>query len=199
MLIAITTDHFFIGEIEGTIALFKQGLQTLHFRKTGASEEACRHFLNNIPNQYHNRIVLHQYEQLLEVFDLKGFHFKDGAWLEADYKRNCQYSASIHNLQDLQKVESKLSYVFLSPIFDSISKTSHKAFFDLNKLKETFSKTNTKVIALGGINKDTVIDAYNTGFDGVAGIGYLWQAFEKDKSIIDLERRFESLNIEIEA
>lgn len=86
-------------------------------------------------------------------------------------------ATSFHSLQQLRTDWGPaLSYAFLSPIFDSISKEGYKAArFDQHELRQVLTECHFPVVALGGIS-DNVQEAYHMGFAGVAVIGSIWQA-----------------------
>ena len=68
-------------------------------------------------------------------------------------------------------------YLFLSPIFDSISKKGYRSAFSPEQLTKAGKEgvINERVIALGGITpeKKTAIKDWN--FGGIAVLGFLWQ------------------------
>lgn len=191
--IVITKENFFQGEIEALIALFKEQLVALHLRKPNASKEELRAFIEKIPSQYHCKIVLHQHHELLEEFDLKRIHLKDGQWKDYNYKSNIQYSASTHQLEDLKHLPQALSYVFLSPIFDSISKQDYPAAFERNELIAGLLVKDIEVFALGGINNKNVEEVKSLGFNGIACLGYIWGTYENDLDLIRLVDRFKAV------
>lgn len=57
--IVITRPAFFDGETDLVNSLFREGMERLHLRKPGASEEELAAWLQNIDSQYYGRIVLH--------------------------------------------------------------------------------------------------------------------------------------------
>jgi thiamine monophosphate synthase len=90
-------------------------------------------------------------------------------------------SASLHSLADVpQRVGQEnnrcpFDYVFLSPIFDSISKTGYPAAsFDEEALVQTLAGAACDVVALGGLDARTALSAARTGFAGAALLGCLW-------------------------
>lgn len=52
---------------------------------------------------------------------------------------------------------------------------------------------NTKVMALGGINEDTIPLAADYGFGGVAVLGALWADYPSDRDQEGLSKRFNNL------
>ena len=194
-LIVITTETFFEGEAEAINLLFENGLETLHLRKPAASSHETAMFIKQIRLDYHARIVLHDHYDLTKMFDLKGIHLnrrnqETYGWgsLESCYNRHCKgddpkqsklsISRSCHSFEEVQ--ESRFfDYVFLSPVFDSISKVGYKQGFTIQQLLEARERKiiDERVIALGGITKENIPIARSYGFGGVAVLGALWGGF----------------------
>ena len=59
-------------------------------------------------------------------------------------------STAFHDLSQLQHDYGALSYAFLSPIFDSISKTGYEAAFDHKDLAHSVPRSAVPLVALGG-------------------------------------------------
>jgi thiamine-phosphate pyrophosphorylase len=70
-------------------------------------------------------------------------------------------------------------YVFLSPIFDSISKAGYKSAFTEEMLKEASDKgiIDEKVVALGGVTFDKIPYLKKLNFGGAAMMGILVGSF----------------------
>ena len=45
-----------------------------HIRKPNLTLEETRNYIAKIPKEYHRQLVIHQYLELLNEFNLKGFH-----------------------------------------------------------------------------------------------------------------------------
>lgn len=114
--------------------LFGHGLDLLHLRKPSSTIEACRELLRQIPERWHSRIVLHDHFPLTGEFHLHGVHLN----------RRCPHapdgymgsiSCSCHSLEEVAKKKPTSDYVFLSPIFNSISKAGYEAAFSTAALQ----------------------------------------------------------------
>lgn len=70
--IVITRPAFFDGETDLVNSLFLEGMERLHLRKPGASEEELAAWLQDIDSQYYGRIVLHDCFPLAKKFALGG-------------------------------------------------------------------------------------------------------------------------------
>jgi thiamine-phosphate pyrophosphorylase len=92
--------------------------------------------------------------------------------------REMALSASLHSWEEVREVPSRaLEYVFLSPLFDSISKPGYLAGKDL--IRRPAGIAPCRLIGLGGIDADTIGEVIQHGWDGAALLGYIWQHPEK--------------------
>ena len=96
-------------------------------------------------------------------------------------------SSSFHSMENLRQADGIFDYVFLSPVFDSISKPGYVSSC---VLQVEYKLKTTKVIALGGIQANNISEAKKLGFDGVAALGAIWQDPEK------AEIKFKELQIQ---
>ncbi len=155
-LIVITTPQFFEGEAAAVTSLFQNGLEILHLRKPGASAEEMGNFLQQLPMEYMPRIVTHEQFQLASVFGLKGIHLNGrNPQIPSGYKGHV--SRSCHSLEEVLKHKSDCNYVFLSPIYDSISKEGYSSAYSCDTLQKAQQAgiIDSKVMALGGISLGT--------------------------------------------
>ncbi|GAA6529534.1 hypothetical protein LPYR103PRE_15070 [Segatella asaccharophila] len=69
-----------------------------------------------------------------------------------------------------------MDYVFLSPVFDSISKSGYCSAFPLSALKQAQEEgiIDRKVIALGGVTYDKLPLLESLSFGGGAMLGEIW-------------------------
>lgn len=155
--------------------LFDNGMELLHLRKPGAGIDAYEQYIQNIRPCYRKRIVLHEHYELAEKHHLHGIHLKsEMAHLATQYPDIEHISISCHSVKEIASLPFRPAYCFLSPIFDSISKSGHKSKYptlpDLTAHPEF-----PPVIALGGITPSHIYPCIKTGFSGVAVLGYLWE------------------------
>ena len=68
-----------------------------------------------------------------------------------------------------------MDYVFLSPIFDSISKQGYKGVFSENVLRNAEGIIDAKVIALGGVTFSAIPWLQSLNFGGAAFLGDVWE------------------------
>ena len=191
-LIVITTDILFNREAFILNKLFEKGMSHLHLRKPLATKSEMESLLMQIKKEYYNRIVLHDHFELVQSFPLKGVHLNKRNPIHPNVKLS-SVSCSCHSLEDVQSAMENHDYLFLSPIFDSISKSGYEHAFTSEQLMEAKSQglINEKVIALGGIDERTIPLAAGYDFGGVAVLGALWGNYVEDRDEVALMQRFE--------
>lgn len=176
-LIIISPPSFIKNEIELTNLLFKEGLKNYHLRKPNAKRSKIIDFINKIDKEYHKRIILHSHYDLANELNLKGIHFteKTKKDIEKFKTNNYSKSASCHSFEDINLLDNRIDYTFISPIYDSISKKDYKSRFSKESI-ENYIKTesNIEIIALGGISLDNIENIRQLGFDGIAVLGSIW-------------------------
>lgn len=186
-LILVSSPDKFKSEVDSVVSLFEQELELFHVRKPGFSEKKLTEYLRMIPKKYHNRVVIHSHFGLLGKFKLHGIHlgkdmrkntFKNRLklkWIRLRHS-NLSVSTSYHNLMSLLEDHRAFSYVFLSPIFEGISRQSHGGGFKAEQLKKALRTTSHKVIGMGGIDADHIQEIKDIGFFGAAVLGAVWNS-----------------------
>lgn len=204
------------------------GLQTFHLRRPEWTDQHFMDFLGPLDDTCRRALVLHACHELVPTMKLKvcrhsyssiqallrmklrasllakGRHFTSRLKLQPALARvpGQTYSASFHALQELESdLASQLDYAFLSPVFDSISKSGYGAAFDLATLPDALSNARCPTIALGGavlsqrvlrpatvshiisgdaniagITAENIPVAASLGFAGVAVLGSVWNS-----------------------
>lgn len=179
-LIIITNPTFFTEEDRILTALFDAGLDYLHLRKPDTDPIYSERLLSLIPQQYHKQIVVHDHFYLAKEFHLMGIHLNHrNPEIPADYEGHI--SCSCHSIDDIKRRKSLCDYVFLSPVFDSISKNNYNSAFSGSQLQQAKRSgiIDRKVIALGGININNILHVKDLGFGGVAVLGDIWNRFDR--------------------
>lgn len=172
-LIVITTPSFFPDEASLIDLLFAEGMPRLHLRKPDCKRGELEALLDRISPAYYKRIVLHDWFDLAEERKLGGIHLnRRNPEVPPLYKG--RISRSCHSLEEVIEYKPVCDYVFLSPIFQSISKEGYGNGFSLDGLREAKGIIDEKVIALGGICPQTIMKLKDIPFGGVAVLGALW-------------------------
>lgn len=197
-LIVVTAETFSDKESVAINRLFERGLERLHLRKPFASRNETERFILQIDPSHYAQIVLHDHYALTKTFPLGGIHLNRRNSKALIDKGLLTFSRSCHTFEEV-KASHDCDYVFLSPLFDSISKMGYKQQFTPEQLADAQANgiINDRVIALGGITVENISQIRRYGFGGVAVLGSLWGDFVRDGSVSELLRRFETLSDEI--
>lgn len=171
--IVITAETFLENEVKHIERLFDAGLQGLHIRKPLADSDTIKRFIMAINSAFHNRIIIHKHLELMEYFNLAGVHVKMSQFKSLRIPFGI-VSTSVHAQAELEELDRQEGQLFISPVYDSISKKGYLANRDLLSLG-THARKGT-LIALGGINDQNIQKVKEHGFDGVALLGHIWES-----------------------
>ncbi len=183
-VIVITKPEMFPGEADMVNTLFANGMQRLHLRKPGASEQEMAEWIGRIDLPFRQKIIVHDHHRLLKTMGLGGIHLnarnpEAPAWFSAERQKrgSVTLSRSCHSLEEIAQWKGVCDYLFLSPIFDSISKGGYTSAFTRETLLQAYHDGlfSKPVYALGGVSADNIRSIYDYGFAGAAVIGSLWQ------------------------
>lgn len=146
----------------------------VHLRKPELGKLPFERSLAAIQPRFHPRVVIHQYHELSDAYDLKGVHFTERH--RAEHARHPQaVSTSFHTLSDARNSGTDYDYFFCSPVFPSISKQGYEPSENWN-IAGTPEAFREKAVALGGIDPATIGPAKQLGFRHFALLGAVWQA-----------------------
>lgn len=176
--IGITSEVEVFREQERIINFIQSGyVNYFHIRKPSFSEQQMREYLAIFPNEVRQKLSLHDFHSLAFKMGIGGIHInKRNPILKEEYNEK-RVSVSCHSIEQVKEWKEIANYVFLSPIFDSISKKGYKSAFSFNELKKYFNDKilDNKVVALGGVTKDNIKELENIGFSSCALLSDLWQ------------------------
>lgn len=198
-MILFTDPDFLPNEEKFIHAFFENGLQTLHLRKSESTALQMQNLISKIDEKYHPKIMIHSHYQLMNEFGLKGLHFNEKSKvLISNYTNiNCKKSMAMHDLSELKNVESSIDYVFLSPIFSSVSKVGYAKQWDFELMKKELSLSrNFRIVALGGITYNHLNWVHELGFDDYAVLGSVWQPMKAGRSLSEVVEIFKCFNNE---
>jgi thiamine-phosphate pyrophosphorylase len=209
-LIVISNSGILENEPAIVTKLFEAGLETFHLRKHKTSTKKTKDFINAIPKHFHNRIIIHSHHNLARLFNLKGIHLtkthkkrKLRTWimLKLIKLKNPAIiiSTSYDNIGKLfeQQESYKYNYVFLSPIFESIT-SKFQGGYTTHSLKSALSKSEYKVIARGGVDINAIEKAHEIGFEGLAFYNSIWKRKDPVAEFNAIVEKFQELKIPIE-
>lgn len=197
MIIVIAPEVDVPNEIETLIMLFQKGLDYYHLRKPYKTYQEHCDYLNLIDQQYHNRIVVHDFHRLMNNYNLKGIHFPE------QKRRDCEsnfeehittynlkgktISSSFHDPHVLADCKIPFTYHLLSPVFTSISKKGYDGKgFNVNPIPKS-------IVALGGITTTTLHETFTLGYDGVGVLGAVWNNPDPVANFLAVKSTFKNL------
>lgn len=180
-LIVMTTPTFFVEEDQIIRTLFENGLDILHLRKPNTEAAYTERLLTLLPQEFRKKIIIHDHFELQKEFNLMGIHLnKRNPCPPERYKGII--TQSVHSLADLKTKKRNCDYLLLSPVFDSWDPSKKKLMegFKENDLlaARKADDINKKVMALGGINLNTIRQCAELGFGGVVVTTALWNLFD---------------------
>ena len=195
-LIAVTTPYFFIEEDKIITALFEEGLDILHLRKPETCAIYSERLLTLIPEKYHKKIVTHEHFYMKKEFGLMGIHLNSRNSKEPeDYEGHV--SCSCHSIEEVKQKKESYDYVFMSPVFDSISKEGYNSQYTPEELRKAAKDgiIDSNVVALGGITADNILQMKDFGFGGAALLGDIWGKFDfcNDENYLAIIKHFRKL------
>jgi thiamine-phosphate pyrophosphorylase len=179
-------------------SLFENGLEYFHLRKPDFTSDEMETYIKQIPTEYLSKIVVHSHHHLVDKYHLKGKHKTTANTSEISVKQLLAdehrvenfISTSFHSTEEIIACDYNYEYAFLSPIFDSISKKGYTSKFNKEELKNFLNnKKKMELIALGGINEETIHQAMNLGFDGIAVLGAIWNSKNAKNSFLLLQEK----------
>ncbi|MGI4736071.1 MAG: thiamine phosphate synthase [Janthinobacterium lividum] len=187
-LVIISAAEHHSPELTVLPQLFEAGLAAFHVRKPAWSRAEMAAYLQAIPRQYQARLVLHAHYELALHYPVKGIHLTEKARQDATIGRLLRrlpgrsVSASLHSLAAVARHRRRYDYVFLSPVFDSLSKAGYGSGLDLAKVAAFLPRLAARpgyrpaVLALGGITTQNLPLVQQAGFAGAAALGTIWQS-----------------------
>ena len=152
-----------------------------HYRKPSLSTEEKIRFLEELTPKEHSKIVVHIYEkkevEMYHSFPIQGvslnkktrelFSQKEIDALSEKYQI---VATSCHSIEEIKALKNKYRYIFLSPVFNSISKKGL-----LGKSFLLSGVCSYVIIALGGVTKEKTGLLKQKGFSGYAILGDYWK------------------------
>jgi len=185
-------------EIEKINALLLDDtIDYFHLRKPDFDSHQLEEFIKLLDQSLHYKIVIHSHYHLINTFDLAGINLNRKSinqiefseevnqcyiqplvvkqrQIEVNRQKPYIVSYSAHSINEIKHLPFDTDYVFLSPIFDSISKPNYPSAFNLDNLKNDLASLHTKVIALGGVKTQHFKLLKSIGFKGYARLGDAW-------------------------
>ena len=171
-IVIITSPRFFPGEAE-MLSLLLGGLDCrVHLRKPGCTERQMRGLIEALPEEFRPELTLQDHLSLAPGYGLGGVHptsrfpVVPEGWTGL-VSRSCHALGEVATCWDAD-------YVFLSPVFDSISKSGYSSAFTDEQLRSA-PEIDGHVYALGGVLPEHFPLLAEYGFGGAALLGHVWR------------------------
>ncbi|MCI6894641.1 MAG: thiamine phosphate synthase [Bacteroidales bacterium] len=190
-LIGITSEHAVADEATRIVEALKAGFDYFHLRKPHYADEEMRRLIDSIPAEYHHQLTLGSNQHLISEYGIGGIHIKCScATIKSTIPFNARTSKSCHSIEEVAQCCDEYNYVFLSPIFDSVSKIGYSSNFTSEQLKSYSEKGLLKhVVALGGVTADNLQTLMQYNLYGTAILGYLFS----EMSITEYKERLHDI------
>lgn len=182
---AVTLKEQGENEIQTIVKLFEHGLDVLHLRKPTFSERKMETLLNEIPSQYHKKIVLHGHYELALRYKLRGVHLRKShrstslfnSWRRfmLRLKSKLIITTSFRGLQSLQENKVQFDYVMLNHIFTDNGHYRSDQDSGINILRKVVEASKQKVVGVVGPEADNVKVLEAAGFYGAGLPEEIWE------------------------
>lgn len=187
-LIILSPDTDIPNETTTANRLLDMGAHRLHIRKPHFTTSQYEQYIEQIIPQHRRRLVIHGCYELYSKLKLGGIHLNTAArhnkelWNKLQGIPASAISTSFHSWQEITDNTYPYRYVFISPLFDSISKSGYKAGIDISsisntrKMAEKDNKFCPQIVGLGGVAPHNIPQLLQHGYDGAALLGTIWQS-----------------------
>ena len=185
--IAITLPDFIPCEAQAIVRALRSGYDRIHLRKPGSTIQDMAALIMKIPTGYRQFISLHDHLGLAVEHGLGGVHL-NARFPEKPSGFNGLVSRSCHSIDEVAACKEACDYVFLSPVFDSISKEGYCSGFTSAQIRQArdCGIIDSKVYALGGITPEKADILEEMGFGGGAMLGYVWKSFRTPPVVLSI-------------
>lgn len=179
MILVLTPEQTTPNDHEIIRQLFQAGLELFHIRKYWLNDTEMKAYLDAIDPVFHQRLVLHSHYHLAIEYGINRLHFREEDRLNkrhSMYKNEYILSTSIHDMDTFNDLDAIWQYAFLSPMYPSISKQGYGTAHTLLSTLAQRKNTHCQLIGLGGIDAHNFKEVIQSGADGIALLGSIWQA-----------------------
>lgn len=171
-IVIITSPRFLPGEAE-MLSLLLGGLDCrVHLRKPGCTERQMRGLIEALPEEFRPELTLQDHLSLAPEYGVGGVH-PTSRFPVVPEGWSGLVSRSCHALGEVA-MRRDADYVFLSPVFDSISKSGYSSAFTDAQLRSA-PEIDGHVYALGGVRPEHFPLLAEYGFGGAALLGHVWR------------------------
>jgi len=174
--IAITVPYFYPGEAADIEQRLVSGkFDYVHVRKPECTAGQLTRLLDTINPLVRERLTLHEHFDIAAEYGIGGVHLNSRNPV-APANWAGRVSRSCHSVAECTEITGN-DYIFISPVFPSISKPGYKNNFDEQELAEYLAGAHSSAtIALGGVTQGRIGQVRRMGFDGYAMLADAWRA-----------------------
>lgn len=208
-LIVITPSTDVSDEQSLVTKMFESGLGTLHLRKPKYSTKRMADYLRDIPEHFHNRIVIHSHHNLALKFNLKGIHLSSThlskKWtyffvrlrLKLKFGKTSK-SRSYSRLQQIYtKEDQNFDYFLIGTMYNNMTGEFYSGFYEAG-ITAAIRNGGKQLIARGGTSPSVIAKTAQYGFKGIAFNSYLWKADSPYLNFLEIVKEFKTHNIPLE-
>jgi len=184
---AITLPEFIPCEAQAIARALRGGYDRVHLRKPGSEPQDIERLIKEIPKELRPRISLHDHTELAVDYGLGGVHL-NSRFPDVPETFNGLVSRSCHSLDEVKACKDACDYVFLSPVYDSISKPGYVSGFTAGQIRKAEEEgiIDNKVHALGGVTPERLGGLEKMGFGGAAMLGCVWDKFRTPPVVLTI-------------
>lgn len=184
-LIVYSIPYEISNEAKKINALFANGMEEFHLRKPGYSKSQYRNLIQSIKEEYHSKIVLHDFFSLTKKFGVKGVHVDSDSfnglfgklyYYSLTSKKKIQITTSVNSFNELKKLPSLFTAAMLGPVFTKFSEQNVKENYDFFELRKLVKDSKLPIYAMGGIDLNTKKNVERIGFHGVVLQSGIWKS-----------------------
>ncbi|MGJ1320792.1 thiamine phosphate synthase [Sphingobacterium spiritivorum] len=148
-----------------------------HLRLPSAAKDDITPILEDIDKHLYPFIVLHYHKETALKAGIRRFHLSgDRIKYIEQSQTDLILSASTHQINEFNSLDTRISYAFISPVYPSISKAGYQATADFKSHNiQHRTNFNSRMIALGGITENNISELKAMGYDDIALCGYIWK------------------------
>lgn len=182
------------AEAEALLEICKEPCAPIvHIRKPESDEEEVERLLGRLKESGcdMSRLTIHYNEPLARRYGLGGVHLR-GEEMEKGAGEGLRKSLSTHSWKEVQQYAGRVDYLFISPLFDSISKPGYRSGLDPEETFFRLAHHDGRIVALGGVSADTITQVERLGFDGAAVLGAVWSV---DEGRIDVKKSLKNYRV----
>jgi thiamine-phosphate pyrophosphorylase len=198
-LVIITPSTNVPDETSLVTKMFEAGLTILHLRKPRFSTNQMKEYISDIPDHFHNRIVIHSHHTVALKFKLKGVHFSSTHLNKKKLKYwfirqriklsfgKISKSRSYSRLQQVyNKEQYKFDYFLIGTMFHNLTGKYYSGFYE-DGVVAAIKNADKKFIARGGTGLNEIKKCADLGFYGIGMNSYIWNSdlpYENFKKVL---------------